>query len=256
LRTNGPRRGSAVRGGAAVMRRMALAVVLVTTAACAPKTRYEPPPPAAVPSYKEIENWKAPQPRDADVRGAWWDLFADPVAAGLEQRVDVSNQTLRVAEAQFAQARATLRGARANLYPQVVGAPAVTAGRPSASRATSAFHDTYADIVLPIDASYEADVWGRLHGIVEASRTAAQATAADLETARLSLHAELAIDYFALRGFDREQQILSSAVDAFAQALELTQNRFRGGLASGADVAQAETQLETTRVQAVDLGVQ
>src|SRR5262249_61451167 len=122
--------------------------------------------------------------------------------------------------------------------------------RPSASRATASFHDTYADIVLPIDASYEADVWGRLHGIVEANRTAAQATAADLETARLSVHAELAIDYFALRGLDREQEILNSAVDAYAQALELTQNRFRGGLASGADVAQAETQLETTRVQA------
>src|SRR5262249_59876569 len=126
-----------------------------------------------------------------------------------------------------------------------------TAGRRSASRGTPAFQDTYADIVLPIDASYEADVWGRLHGIVEASRTAAQATAADLETARLSLHAELAIDYFALRGFDREQQILNSAVDAYAQALELTQNRFRGGLASGADVAPAATQLETTGGDAV-----
>jgi len=194
--------------------RAAIAAALLSAAACAPTTRYEPPPPAALPSYKEIENWKSPQPRDADVRGAWWDVFADPALAGLEQRVEVSNQTLKIAEAQFAQARATVRGARANLYPQVVGVPAVTAGRPSANRATSAFHDTYADIVLPIDTSYEADVWGRLHGIVEANRTAAQATAADLETARLSLHAELAIDYFALRGLDREQQILSSAVDA------------------------------------------
>ena len=88
-----------------------------------------------------------------------------------------------------------------------------------------------------------------MRGIVETSRTAAQATAADLESARLSLHAELAIDYFALRGLDREQQILASAVEAFTQALDLTQNRFRGGLSSGADVAQAETQLETTRVQ-------
>jgi NodT family efflux transporter outer membrane factor (OMF) lipoprotein len=95
-----------------------------------------------------------------------------------------------------------------------------------------------------------------LRGIVETSRTAAQATAADLESARLSLHAELAIDYFALRGLDREQQILASAVEAFTQALDLTQNRFRGGLSSGADVAQAETQLETTRVQAVDIGVE
>src|SRR5262249_2903247 len=87
-------------------------------------------------------------------------------------------------------------------------------------------------------------------------RANAQATAADLETARLSLHAELALDYLALRGIDREQRLLESAVDTFTQALELTQNRFRGGLSSAADVAQAETQLETTRAQAVDVRVQ
>jgi NodT family efflux transporter outer membrane factor (OMF) lipoprotein len=237
--------------------RTAIVLAVVATAACAPKQRYEPPPPpAAVPAYKEVENWKTPQPRDVDVRGAWWELFGDPALTALQSRIDVSNQTLKIAEAQFAQARAAVRGARANLYPQVTAGPSVTVARASANRATSSFHDTFTDIVLPVDASYEADVWGRLHGIVEANRTEAQATAADLETARLSLHAELAVDYFALRGLDREQQILSSAVDAFAQALELAQNRFRGGLASGADVAQAETQLETTRVQAVDVGVQ
>jgi NodT family efflux transporter outer membrane factor (OMF) lipoprotein len=236
--------------------RTAIVVALAAAAACAPKRHYEPPPPAAIPAFKETENWKVAQPRDADVRGAWWDLFGDPVLAALQPRVDVSNQTLKIAEAQFAQARAAVRGARANLYPQVAAAPGVTVARPSANRAVSSFHDTFADVVLPIDASYEADVWGRLHGIVEANRAAAQATAADLETARLSLHAELAIDYFALRGVDREQQILASAVDTFAQALDLTQNRFRGGLSSAADVAQAETQLETTRVQAVDVAVQ
>jgi NodT family efflux transporter outer membrane factor (OMF) lipoprotein len=236
--------------------RAAIAVALLTAAGCASKAQYAPPPPAAVPAFKEIENWKAPLPRDADVRGPWWDLFADPALAALQPRVDVSNQTLKTAEAQFAQARAALSGARANLSPRVVSTPAVTAASLSANRATTSFHDTFADIVLPIDVSYEADVWGRLRGIVAVNRTAAQATAADLETARLSLHAELAIDYFALRGLDREQQILASAVDTFAQALELTQNRFRGGLSSAADVAQAETQLETTRVQAVDVGVE
>jgi NodT family efflux transporter outer membrane factor (OMF) lipoprotein len=239
-----------------VTARTAIVAGLLCAAGCAAKTRYAPPPAAAVPAFKEAENWKAAEPRDAVARGAWWELFADPVLAALEPRVDVSNQTLKVAEAQFAQARAVVRGARANLYPQVVAAPGITAGRPSANRATSSFHDTFADFVLPIDASYEADVWGRLHGIIDVNRTAAQATAADLETARLSLHAELAVDYFALRGLDREQQILASAVDTFAQALDLTQNRFRGGLSSAADVAQAETQLETTRVQAVDIGVE
>jgi len=238
------------RAGAAAL------LALLSVAGCAPKTTYSPPQPAPVPEFKENANWKPAQPRDADVRGAWWEIFADPALAALEQRIDVSNQTLKAAEAQFAQARAVVRGSRANLLPQVAAAPAVSTARSSANRAFATFHDSFSDIVLPVDASYEADVWGRLHGIVEANRTAAQATAADLETARLSLHAELAIDYFALRGVDREQQLLNAAVEAFAQALELTQNRFRGGLSSAADVAQAETQLETTRAQAVDVGVQ
>jgi len=233
-----------------------VAVTCAVAAGCAPKRDYAPPVARVTPTYKELENWKPAQPRDTDVRGAWWDLFGDPVLAALESRIDISNQTLKVAEAQFAQARAAVRGARANRYPQVIAAPGITVTNPSANRATTTFHDTFADFVLPLEASYEADLWGRLRGIVETSRTAAQATAADLESARLSLHAELAIDYFALRGLDREQQILASAVEAFTQALDLTQNRFRGGLSSGADVAQAETQLETTRVQAVDIGVE
>jgi NodT family efflux transporter outer membrane factor (OMF) lipoprotein len=231
-------------------------LALVGAAACAPKATYSPPPTASAPAFKEAANWKPVQPRDADARGAWWEIFGDPVLATLEPRIDVSNQTLKAAEAQFAQARAVVRRARANLFPQVAAVPSVSTVRPSGNRAFTSFHDPYGDFVLPIDASYEADVWGRLRGIVEASRTAAQATAADLETARLSLHAELALDYFALRGLDREQQILNSAVAAFAQALDLTQNRFRGGLSSGADVAQAETQLETTRAQAIDVGVE
>lgn len=231
-------------------------ITLAAAAACAPKAPYAPPAPVQPPAFKENANWKPAEPRDADARGAWWELFNDPVLASLEAKVDLSNQTLKIAVAQFAQARAALRGARANLFPQVSAAPGVTGAQASANRATASSHDPYFDFLLPVDASYEVDVWGRLRGIVAATRAAAQATAADLETARLSLHAELANDYFILRGLDREQQILNRAVDTFAQALELTQNRFRGGLASAADVAQAETQLETTRVQAVDIRVE
>ena len=239
-----------------LLRRTLAGVTLCAAAACAPKPTYAPPPTPEPPAFKEATNWKPAQPRDADARGAWWDVFADPALAALEARIDVSNQSLKFAEARFAQARAALRGARANRYPQVFAAPAVSGNRPSGTRAISSFHDAYADLLLPLDVSYEPDFWGRLRGNVEVNRTAAQATAADVETARLSLQAELAVDYFTLRGLDRDQDILNSAVAAFTQALELTQNRFRGGLASGLDVAQAETQLETTRAQAVDVEVQ
>lgn len=239
-----------------MMRRPGAAALLVLfCSACAPKARYEPPPTPQPPEFKEAANWKAAQPADADARGPWWELFADPALSALEARIDVSSQTLREAEARFAEARASLRGARANLYPQVNAVPSVTGTHPSGTRATTPFHDTYGDLLLPVQASYEPDFWGRLHGLVEVSRTAAQATAADVETSRLSLQAELAVDYFTLRGIDRDQEILNAAVTAFSQFLDLTENRFRGGVASALDVAQAETQLETTRAQAVDVSV-
>jgi NodT family efflux transporter outer membrane factor (OMF) lipoprotein len=234
----------------------AACLTVLGAAACGPKSEYKPPLPAQPPAFSDNANWKPVQPRDDSVRGAWWDIFGDSELASLETKIDVSNQTLKISEARFAQARAAVRGANANLYPQVVAAPALTAARASANRPGGSTHQAYLDLLLPIDASYEADVWGRLHGIVASARAAAQATAADIETARLSLHAELAFDYFVLRGIDREAEILNQAVMSYSQALELTQNRFRGGLSSGADVAQAETQLETTRVQAIDIRVE
>lgn len=243
------------------MRSTALACALLAMSAtgCAPRTAYVAPEPEhvdAYAAYKENANWKPAQPADSTARGAWWEVFNDPGLSELEARVDVSNQTLKTAEAQFVQARALVRGARANLYPLVTAASSASTVRPSGNRGFTSFHDRYADLVLGGDVSYEADVWGRIHGIVQVNRATAQATEADLETARLSLHAELALDYFGLRGTDREREILNSAVEAFAQALELTQNRFQGGLSSQQDVAQAETQLETTRAQAVDLDVE
>src|SRR5262249_9187438 len=163
---------------------------------------------------------------DADIRGTWWEIFGDPQLSDLEARVDVSNQNLRIAEAQFTQARALVRGARANLYPQVGLSPSIAGIQPSGNRAVSSFHDAYLDFLLPAGVSYEADVWGRLHGILDVTRASAQASAADVETARLSLHSELALDYFTLRGLDREQALLDTTVKAYEQALELTNNRF------------------------------
>ena len=239
------------------MRRVVAAMMLCASAgACAPKTKYVVPASATAPAFKENADWKTAQPADAVIRGAWWETFGDAQLNALEAQIDVSNDTIKAAQARFDQARAAVRGARSGLYPQATVNPAIAAAQQSGTRAFSTFHAEYGDFLLPVDVTYEADVWGRVHGTIAVRRSEAQATAANLESVRLSVHAELAVDYFALRGLDREEKLLQSAVDAFAQALDLTQSRFRGGLASEADVAQAQTQLETTRAQGVDLEVE
>jgi NodT family efflux transporter outer membrane factor (OMF) lipoprotein len=245
-----------VRRGPASDRLAAIGLVAVlSSVACAPKVKYVAPSTQPAPTFKENAGGKPAEPADATLRGAWWELFGDAQLNALESQIAISNQTLKAAAARFAEARAAVSGARAALYPQVGVAPSAGVFRPSGNRAVSSFHDTYADFLAPATVSYEPDFWGRLHGTLAENRALAQATAADLETASLSVHAELALDYFMLRGFDRERELLESAVTAYERALELTRNRFTGGLASQADVALAETQLETTRAQSVDIGV-
>jgi NodT family efflux transporter outer membrane factor (OMF) lipoprotein len=198
-------------------------------------------------------NWKPPQPQDEAVRGKWWEMFGSAELNALEEQVDVSNQSLKVAAARFAQSRAAVRAARSALFPQVTASSAISRVNPSNNvRGTG---DAYGDFIAGVDASYEIDAWGRIRQTVNASRAAAQASAADLEFVRLSLHAELATDYFLLHGLDREQRLLEQAVTAYERALELTQNRFRGGLVSEADVDLAETQLEATRADLIDVQV-
>jgi NodT family efflux transporter outer membrane factor (OMF) lipoprotein len=202
--------------------------------------------------------WKASQPQDQVLRGKWWEIFNDPQLNSLEERVDVSNQNLKIAEAQFRQARDLIRINRSGLYPTVSAGPYITAEQLSknAPNPSSKAGQTQGDFVLPFDLSYELDAWGRIHRTIEASTASAQASAADLETARLSIHAELAVDYFALRGLDAQKELLDSTVVAYQKAFDLTTNRFNGGLAAKVEVAQAETQLETTQAQDIDVGVQ
>src|SRR6185369_12118058 len=152
--------------------------------------------------------------------------------------------------------RALIRVNRAGLYPTISTNPAILRERASANKpGGNGTSQATGDFVLPVDLSYEVDVWGRVRGTVAAARAAAQASAADLETVRLSLHAELALDYIQLRALDAQQQLLNDTVTAFQRALDLTQNRYKGGIASGAEVAQAQTQLETTRAQAIEIGL-
>jgi len=238
------------------MRRVAAAALAAVFAAgCAVNPPYVAPPTAAPPAFRENANWKTAAPADQTPRGAWWDRYGDPTLDALEAQIAVSNQTLKAAQAQFDQARAAVVYSRAGRSPQVTTSPSIARANASNNRATPSVQGSYGDFLLPASVSYEADVWGRVRGLIENSLAAAQATAADVELVSLSLHAELAVDYFALRGLDAERQILGQAVANYEKALELTQSRFHGGVTSAADVAQAETQLETTRAQVVDVGV-
>jgi NodT family efflux transporter outer membrane factor (OMF) lipoprotein len=227
-------------------------------AGCEVGPHYARPNVPAPPAYKELPpEWTTAQPSDAVARGKWWEIFQDSKLNQLEEQINVSNQNLKAAQAQYVQARALVRQNRADYFPTVTTGLSATRDHQSQNRPLfSQSSSTYTDIVLPVSASYEADVWGRVRRTVEASRAEAQATAADLESVNLSLHAELAADYFQLCELDAEEQLLVSTVSAYEQALALTQNRFKGGVASEVDVAQAQTQLETTRAQAIDVGVQ
>jgi NodT family efflux transporter outer membrane factor (OMF) lipoprotein len=242
-------------------------LLLLAASACSVGPRYANPPVAAPPAYrenppdqfKEAEGWKTAHPADAFDKGEWWRIFQDPELNQLESRISVSNETLKAAEARFRESRALVRAARSRLFPNVGAAPAVTGNKLSSNRAISAStstHDAYPDLMLPVDVSYEIDMWGRVRRSIAATRAEAQATAADLETLRLSLHAELALDYFELRSLDAEKRLLEDTLDSYQKAVDLTRNRFDGGLASGAELAQARTQFETTRAQYIELGVQ
>jgi NodT family efflux transporter outer membrane factor (OMF) lipoprotein len=238
--------------------RVILAGALIQFSGCAVGPNYRTPVTVVPPAYKEAGNWKPAQPNDQNLGGNWWTIFQDPQLDALELQVNVSNQNLKAAEAQYQQARAALQYNRADYYPTVTAGASASRTRVSAHRPppNSIFNGiTYNDFVLPVDFSYQADVWGRVRRSVESAREQAQASAADLATVNLSMHADLAIDYFQARSLDAEERLLSSTVKQYEDALELTQSRYQGGLSSEVEVQQAKTQLDTTRAQAIDVGV-
>ncbi len=245
---------------------LAAAPLLALASACAVGPNYKRPDAPVPPAYKEpapaptpgaaaASEWKPAQPADAANREAWWEVYGDPELNALEEKVSVSNQNLALADAQFRGARAVARGARAEFFPTLSVSPSVARSH-SLSRNSAlpgAPAGTATTYQLAGDVSYEFDVWGRIRRNVESRVEAAQASAADLEVARLSLHAELAADYFMLRGADAQARILRTNVDAYEKARQLTVDRHAQGVASGVDVAQAETQLESTRVQLTEI---
>ncbi len=233
-----------------------LATTILSFSACAVGPKYKAPAVPAPPAYKEIGNWKTAQPSDQNLGGNWWEIFQDPQLNALEKQIDVSNQNLKTAVAQYHEARAALRYARADYYPTVSTAPSAARERYSDNRPASAVGGTtFNDFVLPVNVSYQVNAWGRVSKNVESYREQAQASAADLAVVNLTMHADLAIDYFAARTLDAEEKLLQNTVTQFEQALQLNEDRYNGGLASEVEVEQARTILETTRAQLVDVGV-
>jgi NodT family efflux transporter outer membrane factor (OMF) lipoprotein len=237
--------------------RVLLAIAALQLTGCVVGPKYHQPAVQAPPAYKEIGDWQPAQPNDQNLGGDWWKIFQDPQLDALEQEVNVSNQNLKAAAAQYQQARAVLRYNRADYYPTVTVDPLANRTLASAnSPVNPALHGvTYNDFVLPFEVSYQADVWGRIRKTVESYREQAQASAADLATVNLSMHADLAVDYFQARSLDAEEQLLNSTVKDYEEAFDLNESRFQGGIASEVDVEQAKTQLETTRAEAIDVGV-
>ena len=231
---------------------------VLSIAGCSVGPKYQRPAAQVPQTYKELGDWKPAQPNDQNLGGNWWEIFQDPQLNALEAQVNVSNQNLKAAEAQYTQARAILRYNRANYFPTLTTNPVATRNRSSANRQphSPTFNGvSYNDFQIPFELSYQVDVWGRVRHSVEFYREQAQASAADLATVNLSMHSQLALFYFQARMLDAEEHLLDSTVTQYEHALELIESRFAGGIASDVEVQQAETQLETTRAQAIDVAV-
>ncbi len=245
-----------------------LAAWMLCTSACMVGPNYHTPSAPAASAFKEPPppGWKEAKPNDAVNRGKWWEIYNDSQLNGLEEQVSISNQNVLMAEAQFREAKAAVRIARSGLFPTVSGSlslddsriPGKLSGAAAASNASSSSTQSVQGVLysLSADASYTADLWGSIRRGVTAAAATAQASAAQLESAKLTYQAELASDYFQLHGLDGDASLLENTAKSYQEYLVLTQNRYAGGIASLGDVAQAQTQLETTRAQLVDLGVQ
>lgn len=231
-------------------------LVTIQSIGCAAGPKYQTPMVPAAPTYKEAGNWRPAQPNEKGLGGKWWEIFQDPQLNALEEQLEVSNQNLKVTMAQYQQSRAALKYARADYYPTITTSPSATRQKNSENRTIAVGRGlTFNDFVLPFTASYQVNAFGRVSRNVEVFREQAQASAADLAVVNLSLHATLAIDYFAARSLDAEEKLLTTTVAEYEQALKLNQDRYNGGLASEVEVEQARTILETTRAQLVDVGV-
>jgi NodT family efflux transporter outer membrane factor (OMF) lipoprotein len=238
-----------------------LAASAIFAVGCKVGPNYVKPSTPLTPSFKEQakDGWKPAQPGDQTPRGNWWEIYDDPQLNALETQIGSANQTLKIAEANYREARAAIRFNRSFEAPTIGVTPSISTVRDSANQpyfpSTLANNGT-GDFILPVDLSWEIDLWGRIRRAVTAAKAQTQASAADMASVQLSLQADLAFNYFELRSADAEKRLLEDTVQAYRKALDLTQYRYQGGAAPRSDVAQARTQLEDAQVLNTDITVQ
>ncbi|WP_293603994.1 efflux transporter outer membrane subunit [Polaromonas sp. UBA4122] len=226
----------------------AAAVLALLVSGCAVGPDYQRPASPDVSSFKEAEGWVPAAPADALERGPWWSLFGDPVLDQFVERVEVSNQNVAIAVAAYAQARALVREQRASLFPSVT-----LDGKGNRSASGGNNGSVNNNYQLSLGGSWEPDVWGRLGRAVDGATAGAQASAADLASARLSAQGELAVNYLSLRQTDAQKALLEGTIAGYQRALEITQNRYTAGIAAKTDVLQAQTQLANAQAEAAGL---
>jgi len=249
------------------MRKPALAalcsVLSLAGAGCMIGPKYQKPGAPAPPAFKEqppdyfkeADGWKPAQPNDAMFKGKWWEIYNDPTLNALEEQVAISNQNVLQAEATYRQAKAAVRVARAALYPTLSVGPSITESREGSGLTGGIPSGLRSAYTFPADVSWEPDLWGSIRRSITAASAQAQAQAGDLENAKLLYESELAQDYFSLHGLDGDIDLLQRTAKSYEQYLELTRNRFAGGVASDLDVAQAESQLYGAQTTLIDFGV-
>ncbi len=250
-----------------------LTTVLLFSIGCSVGPKYVRPPVQSPPAYKELPQagahgsdvFRIAQPGDGTTRGKWWEVFNDPQLNELEEKASSSNFQIAAAVDDFLAARALVREARSQYFPTVTANPSIVNSRPSpgqfgglrsgTSLGSGLSVSSFTDYSLPFDASWEPDFWGRIRNSVKANIYAAQASAADLENVRLSVQAELAVDYYELRAQDSMKQLLDTTVIAYQDALDLNASQYKAGIGTDEAVAQAEAQLKAAQAQDTNLGI-
>jgi NodT family efflux transporter outer membrane factor (OMF) lipoprotein len=245
-----------------IARCISVAIGAALATACAVGPDYHRPPVESAANYKESGDWKPSEPNDVLSRGPWWKIFNDDVLSELEEQINISNQNVKAAEAAFEQSRALVAQARAGFWPTIAasvgaqreGGNGITTN--AAGVATGTTGRTQNVVSAGVNANWDIDIWGKIRRSTESNVASAQANSAALAAARLSAQSELATDYFELRAQDQLQKLLDDTVVAETQSLQITQSRYKFGVAARADVVTAETQLLSSQAQQVNARIQ